>query len=452
MSTPTVLVLPSPAQGHVNPMMSLSHKLVEYGCNIIFVNSDFNHKRVVSSMENSNNNDSSSYSSPIKLVSIPDGLGPEHDRMNFGELCDSMLSTMPSELEKLIEDMHMKEGIEVTCIVADVYMGWALKVANKLGIKGALFCPTSASVFVLQYNAPNLVADGILDSDESEKPLWLSSSIPGMDIESCWWLRLFDPLVEKRLFKYAVHCMSHSNLTEWCLCNSTQELEPEAFSLAPKLLTPIGPLLPSTTSSLGQFWEEDMSCMSWLDQQPHCSVIYIAFGSHTIFDQRQFTELALGLELTNRPFLWVVRRDPNCSNEVSLPPEFEGCNGKIIGWAPQKMVLSHPAIACFLSHCGWNSTLEALCNGVPLLCWPYFGDQFSNKNYVCDALKVGMGFDSDENGLISRGEIKAKVDQLVSDENTRSRSQKLMEKLKHNMEQGSTSSKNLSKFVTWLKE
>ncbi|MED6177245.1 hypothetical protein PIB30_096347, partial [Stylosanthes scabra] len=70
----------------------------------------------------SSNNDSSSYSSPIKLASILNRLGPEHDRVNLGELCDSMMSTMPSELEKLIEDMHMKESIEVTCVVADVYL------------------------------------------------------------------------------------------------------------------------------------------------------------------------------------------------------------------------------------------------------------------------------------------------------------------------------------------
>ncbi|MED6190921.1 hypothetical protein PIB30_110728 [Stylosanthes scabra] len=163
MNTPTVLVLPFPAQGHVNPMMCLSHKLVEHGCNIIFVNSDFNHKRVVSSMENNDKSDSSS--SPIKLVSIPDGLGPEHDRVNLGELCVSMLNTMPSKLEKLIQEIQLNEGIKVICVVADVTVGWGLEVARKMGIKGAYFWPASASMFGLQHNAPKLIADGILDSD-----------------------------------------------------------------------------------------------------------------------------------------------------------------------------------------------------------------------------------------------------------------------------------------------
>ena len=279
-----------------------------------------------------------------------------------------------------------------------------------------------------------------------------------MDTGAIWWSNFFYLITAKKIFNHVKYCMrTHPNLTEWWLCNTTYELEPGALSFEPKLL-PIGPLLRSndnasaTARSLGQFWEEDLSCMSWLDQQPHRSVLYVAFGSTTIFDQKQFTELALGLELTNRPFLWVVRQDSNCNNKVSYPNEFVGSQGKIVGWAPQQKVLSHPAIACFVSHCGWNSTVEGLSNGVPFLCWPYFTDQFSNKSCICDELKVGLGFDSDENGLVSCWEIKAKVDQLLSDENIRSRSHKLKEKLKNNIEEGGRSSENLSKFVKWLKE
>ncbi|KAL1291593.1 hypothetical protein HN51_060120 [Arachis hypogaea] len=458
ISTPTVLVIPYPAQGHVNPMMSFSHKLVDHGCNIIFVNSDFNHKRVVRSMENNNGS-----SSPIKLVSIPDGLGPEHDRVNLGELSVSILRTMPSKLEKLIEDLQMNEGIKVTCVVADVFMGWALEVAKKVGIKGAFFWPAAASMFVLQYNVPKLIADGILDTHGSPtsttKTFWLSSCIPAMDIKVIWWLNLFDSLVQERLFEYVLHCLRDSdNVTDWWLCNSTYELEPQAFSCVPNLL-PVGPLSRTCDDnnksvaprSLGQFWEEDLSCMNWLDQQQNNSVVYVAFGSIALFDQKQFTELALGLELMNRPFLWVVRQDPNCENKIYFPDEFKGNRGKIVGWAPQQKVLSHPAIACFVSHCGWNSTVEGLTNGVRFLCWPYFADQFFNQRYICDVLKVGLGFDLDENGLISRGEIKAKVDQLLDDENTTPRSHKLMEKLKHNIGERGASSRNLNRFLTWLK-
>ena len=162
MRVPTVLVLPFPAQGHVNPMMSFSKKLVEQGCNIIFVNTDFNHERVVRSMENQQ----SLNGSPIKLASIPDGMRPEDDRSDLGELCVAILGTMPAMLEKLMEDVHLNGEIRISCIVADVFMGWALEVASKLGINGVLFWPASAAMFALQYNIPKLIDDGIIHSDD----------------------------------------------------------------------------------------------------------------------------------------------------------------------------------------------------------------------------------------------------------------------------------------------
>ncbi|XLR05243.1 hypothetical protein S83_071441 [Arachis hypogaea] len=113
-----------------------------------------------------------------------------------------------------------------------------------------------------------------------------------MDIRVIWWLNLFDSLVQERLFEYVLHCLRDSdNVTDWWLCNSTYELEPQAFSCMPNLL-PVGPLFricddnnkSVAPRSLGQFWEEDLSCMNWLDQQQNNSVVYVAFGSIALFD------------------------------------------------------------------------------------------------------------------------------------------------------------------------
>ncbi|XP_019426575.1 PREDICTED: UDP-glycosyltransferase 83A1-like [Lupinus angustifolius] len=455
MSIPTILVLPFPAQGHVNPMMIFSQKLAEHGFNIIFVNTDFNHERVLCSMSNQENIINGT--SLIKLVSIPDGLEPEHDRNILGDLCVSMLSTMPSLLEKLIEDINMKGEYRINCIVVDGFMAWVLEVATKLGIKGAVFWPASAAISALTCNIPKLIHDGVIDSygiPNNKSTFSISQSMPAMDSSTIWWTNLLDPIAEKKIFDYALNFVVALNLTEWWVGNTTYELEPGALSLVPKLL-PIGPLLKShdnSTRSMGQFWKEDHSCMNWLDQQPNGSVLYVAFGSFTLFDQAQFTELALGLELTNRPFLLVVRQDLNSSNKMTFPIEFHGNQGKIIEWAPQQKVLSHPAIACFVSHCGWNSTIEGLSNGVPFLCWPYFGDQIYNKKYICDELKVGLGFEPDESGVISREEIRKKVHRVIDDENIRSRSLKVKEKLLNNLAEGGGSSDNFMKFVKWLKD
>ncbi|KAK9107262.1 hypothetical protein Syun_023273 [Stephania yunnanensis] len=90
--------------------------------------------------------------------------------------------------------------------------------------------------------------------------------------------------------------------------------------------------------------------------------------------------------------------------------------GQIVGWAPQRDVLAHPSVSCFLSHYGWNSTIEGLSMGIPFLCWPYFADQFLNESYICVVSKVGLKLKATENGLISRYEIKTKVAMLLGDE------------------------------------
>ncbi|XP_054810438.1 UDP-glycosyltransferase 83A1-like [Prosopis cineraria] len=416
MSSQRVLVLPFPAQSHVNCLMILSQKLAQNGLKITFVNSDFNHRRVVNAMKTEEERETKL---PLELVSIPDGMGPEDDRNDMAKLSLAILSTMSSEFEKLLEDIHGRDGRRISCIVADVNMAWALEIAHKLGIKAAVICPTSAALFAFELHMPKLIQDGLMDSDGMpivKGEFEISPEIPKMNTADIAWCCMGDSTSQKLVYDYIARMIRTSHLTDWWLCNTVSELERGALSLYPKIL-PIGPLMKtheiqtSSWSSLGQFWEEDLSCLSWLNQQPPCSVIYIAFGSFTMFDQTQFKELALGLELTQKPFLWVVREDAyGRDTKVTYPDEFEGKKGKIVRWVPQQKVLSHPAIACFVSHCGWNSTMEGLSNGVPFLCWPYFADQFFDKTCICDYWKVGLGFDlDDDKGLISRQEIKKKL-------------------------------------------
>ncbi|KAF5957554.1 hypothetical protein HYC85_004779 [Camellia sinensis] len=99
----------------------------------------------------------------------------------------------------------------------------------------------------------------------------------------------------------------------------------------------------------------------------------------------------------------------------------------MVGWAPQQKVLGHPSVACFLSHCGWNSTMVGLSNGIPFLCWPYFAYQFLNQNYICDVWKVGLRFNHDESGIIKQEEIKDKVEQLLSNKTIKARALDLKE-------------------------
>ncbi|PRQ53390.1 putative hydroquinone glucosyltransferase [Rosa chinensis] len=120
-----------------------------------------------------------------------------------------------------------------------------------------------------------------------------------MKTEDLVWLTIGDKTTQKIIFQVILSNNKTVKLADWVVCNSTFDLEPGAFTLAPQIL-PIGPLLASNhlDDSAGNFWPPKSTCLEWLDQQPLCSVVYVAFGSFTIFDQTQFQELALALELS----------------------------------------------------------------------------------------------------------------------------------------------------------
>ncbi|RDX57892.1 UDP-glycosyltransferase 83A1, partial [Mucuna pruriens] len=444
MGIPHFLCIPFPVQGHVNPLMQFSVFLAKHGCKVTFVHTEFSHKR-------GNGGKEKHEGSQMKLVTLPDGLDPEDDRSDLVKVLLSIKSTMPARLPQLIQDIDALDvDNKITCIIGTINMSWALEVGYKLGIKGALLCPASATSLASAATIPKLIHDGIIDPQghpTKKQEIQLSPNMPMIDTETFPW-RGFN----KTFFDHLVQEMQTLELGEWWLCNSTYDLEPGAFSISQKFL-PIGPLMESG-SNKSSLWEEDTTCLEWLDEQPPQSVVYVSFGSLAVVDSSQFKELALALDLLDKPFIWVVR--PSNDNKVivnanAYPPEFHGSKGKIVGWAPQKKILNHPAIACFISHCGWNSTLEGVCAGVTFLCWPFSTDQFLNKSYICDVWKIGLGLNKDENGIISRGEIRNKVEQLLEDEDIKARSLELKEMTINNIEDGGQSSKNLGFFIDWAK-
>ncbi|KAA8518669.1 hypothetical protein F0562_016143 [Nyssa sinensis] len=458
MGKPHVVAVPYPAQGHIIPLMELAQCLIKCGFKVTFVNTEFNHKRVMNVISDKNNVGEDQNQNQIHLVSIPDGLEPREDRNELGKLTEAIFRVMPTKLEELIEKINGLGSDSVSCVIADVSVGWALDVAEKMGIRRAAFWPAAAALWAMVFSVPKLIDDRIIDNDGTplkNQMIQLSPTMPAMSTSSLVWTCIGDFTAQKLVFDIMVKNIKTMKGTEWQICNSTYEQEPAAFTSFPQIL-PIGPLLASEQlgNSAGHFWEEDSSCLKWLDQQPPCSVIYVAFGSFTVFDQTQFQELALGLELTNRPFLWVVRPDITDETTEAYPNGFEervATRGRMVGWAPQQKVLSHPSIACFLSHCGWNSTMESVSNGIPFLCWPYFADQFLNQSYVCDVWKVGLGFNRDERGIITQGEIKEKVEELLSDQSFKARALDLKEKAMGEIKEGGCSHKNLHNFIEWMK-
>ncbi|KAL2528684.1 UDP-glycosyltransferase 83A1 [Forsythia ovata] len=450
MGKPHVLMIPYPVQGHVIPLMELAQCLAKQSIKITFVNSESTHNLIINSLSGRD-----ILEDQIHLISIPDGL-ESNDRNVPGKLTEAVYKVMPRKIMELIQEMNISEDEKITCVIADQSLGWAQEVAKNMEIRRAAFLPAAAASLVLGFNIPKLIDDGIIDKEGTPKQnqrFQFAPAMPIMSTSDFVWTRFQNVTMRKLIFDLMVQNNKAVNSADWLICNSTYDLEPGAFTLAPEIV-PIGPLLASTglENSAGHFWTEDSDCLKWLDQQPPYSVIYVAFGSFTVFNKPQFQELALALELINRPFLWVVRPDFTNEGTEAFPEGFldrVSTRGKLIGWAPQQKVLNHPSTACFLSHCGWNSTIESVSNGVPILCWPYFADQFINQSYICDVWKVGLQFEQDTSETITREEIKNKIDQLLGDNTYKERALHLKELMMSSV-RGGKSGKNLNDFIEWI--
>ncbi|KAK6121220.1 hypothetical protein DH2020_045046 [Rehmannia glutinosa] len=168
-------------------------------------------------------------------------------------------------------------------------------------------------------------------------------------------------------------------------------------------------------SMRSDLWKEDPACLYWLDSKPQNSVIYVNFGSITVLNPQQLIEFAWGLAESKKNFMWIVRPDLVQGENAALPLEFWekiGDRGFVARWSHQEQVLGHPAVGGFLTHCGWNSMLETLCNGVPMLCWPFFSYQNLNCRYVCEEWGIGMEIGGD----VKRDEVGSLVRELMDGE------------------------------------
>ncbi|KAH6812398.1 hypothetical protein C2S51_026160 [Perilla frutescens var. frutescens] len=450
---PHILAMAFPAQGHLKPLMSLCRQIAKQGIKVTFVNAQTVHDKIVAAAANISPEEGSN----MVLISIPDAFEPDDHPF---VLLETLLRTMPESLPDLIEKINSSNPNEkISCVIADLGFGCIFDVAEMVGAEFVGFSASSAASFALMLHIPNLIRQGNLDADGTLKKgdlIRLSDDIPAWIKDELPWCIPNDLKSQKIVFE-CMKSYQDANKAKWVLWNSCYELEPSACDLLPNFL-PIGPLhlREKSCSDSSNFYPEDTSCLSWLDDKPDGSVIYVSFGSSSIFyENQQLNELALGLELSGRAFLWVVSRDLANGSRVVYPDNFlERVSefGKIVEWAPQNDVLSHPAVACFVSHCGWNSTLEGVSKGVPYLCWPYFADQFHNESYICDKWEIGLRIDRDEGGMRSRYEIKKKIDMLFSNNKYKENAFKLQEMCANSIGEGGSSSTNLDTFLDHVRK
>ena len=212
---------------------------------------------------------------------------------------------------------------------------------------------------------------------------------------------------------------------------------------------------------------DEHQCLKWLDSREPNSVVYACLGSLCNLISSQLIELGLALEASKRPFIWVIKGGDklqeleNWMAEDQFEERIKGRGLIIRGWAPQVLILSHPAIGGFLTHCGWNSTLEGICAGIQMLTWPLFADQFLNEKFVVQVLKIGYRIgvedplkwgDEEKIGVLAKKEdIKMAIDRLMDEgeerEARQKRAKELSQMAKEAVEEGGSSDLNIKLLI-----
>ncbi|CAK9162656.1 unnamed protein product [Ilex paraguariensis] len=355
----------------------------------------------------------------------------------------------------------------VRSIISDI--SFAIKAGKDVGIPNVKFWAASACSFmgclhyrelikrgICPFKDENYLTDGTLDSPID----W----IPGMrdirlkDLPS--FIRTTDPndISFEFMGEEAQDCLNASAI----IFNTFDALEHEVleaftskfnyrniYTLGPFPL--LGRHVPenqakSLNSSL---WKPDSQCLEWLNQRERQSVVYVNYGSLATITHQHFKEFAWGLANSKQPFLWIIRPDFVVGGSAMLPEAFLEeikDRGFIASWCAQDEVLTHPAVGAFFTHCGWNSIMESICGGVPLICCPAFGDQQTNCRYLCTEWEIGIEINHD----VKRDEVQSLVREMMEGEKgkkMRSNAREWKKKAEEATNVGGSSYSNFDKFI-----
>nr|AYC63485.1 UDP-glycosyltransferase [Scoparia dulcis] len=431
---PHAVFVPFPTQGHINPLLMLAKLLHYRGFHITFANTEYNHKRLLKSRGSSTTN-----LDDFQFETIPDGLPPSDGdaSQDLAVLNDSTRKTCLGPFRELVAKLNESASEEVppvSCIVADGVMTFTLEVAKELDIPNVLFWTFGACGFagfkitvelmkrgIVPFKDPSFLTDGTLDTPVD--------CIPGpnnLQLKHIpTFIRTTDPNdLMLDIVKSELEATSNASAV---IVHTFDELEHETLDAISPYLPPIyaiGPLpllvaqIPDKTlQSLDyNLWKPDNECIEWLNSKQEGSVVYVNFGSIAVLSPNEILELAFGLADSKKNFLWIIRPDLLVGKSGLLTNEFfdeTKDRGLIISWCPQENVLNHPSVGAFLTHCGWNSTIEGIAAGVPFLCFPCLSEQPMNAKFVCD----DWGFGIEIGKKSGRDEIANVVKKLMDGEN-----------------------------------
>ncbi|KAJ4973918.1 hypothetical protein NE237_007092 [Protea cynaroides] len=439
-----VLVLTYPLQGHINPLLQFAKRLVSKGVKVTIAATHFTVRSICAQ--------------GVEVETISDGF----DEGGFMQApsAEAYLESFRTVGSRTLGELVLKlqeRGSPVSCLVYDSFLPWALNVARESGIYAASFFTQSASVCSIYWHAHRgLMAlpvpteampvsiPGLPSLESSELPSFLASP----ESYPTYLSVIFDQLTDL-------------DKNDWVFSNTFEELEGKVTKAMTGLwpVTMIGPMVPSAyldkrikgdTGYGASLWKQNSEeYMKWLERRAPSSVLYISFGSLAKVTAEQMEEVAWGLGESGQPFLWVVKE----LEHEKLPDGFMKSIqeiGLIVNWCDQLEVLAHQAVGCFLTHYGWNSTLEGLSLGVPMVGVPQWSDQPTNAKFVEDVWGVGVRAKCDDKGIVRREELKRCIKEVMERERgkvIKGNAIKWKELAKEAISEGGSSDKKIDEFV-----
>jgi gallate 1-beta-glucosyltransferase len=390
---PHVLLVAAPFQSHVNPLLRLGRRLAAKGLLVTFTTALRAGIRLgPEDGDGVGEEDAGGGRLRVKLLNGGGVWAPEDPRFRVAsDMARHVQAAAPAALEELVR-RQAAAGRPVTCVVANAFVPWALHVAGELGLpRGMLWIQSCALLSVYYHHVHALAAFPHAD-DEAQRSVALPG-LPKLDADEVRPLLIY--AAEENLWRQMLvaDLGRAREAVSWVFVNTCDELEcaaVEGLRAHLPAVVPVGPLLEPDDGET----TDDTGCADWLDAHPPRSVVFAAFGSLFTNDSDEVSAIAAGLAATGRPFLWVVRDDNRATLSAAALAAACDCGdrakGKVVPWCAQGRVLAHAAVGCFVTHCGWNSTAEALAAGVPVVASPRWSDQRINARFLVDVHRVGV--------------------------------------------------------------
>ncbi|KAK9071119.1 hypothetical protein SSX86_009687 [Deinandra increscens subsp. villosa] len=451
-------------QGNVNPILRLAKLLASKG-NILVTfsasKSIGNKMKKAGTAVSGDPTPVGSCGGMIRFDFFDDGCSEDNDdeRHDLDTFLPKLEAYGKTELTRII-NRHAQNGRPVSCLINNPFVPWVSDIAKELNIPCAMLWVQSCFSFSSYYHYENSLVpfpseqQPDIDVQLPNMPLLKSDEIPSF----------LHPSTPYPFLRRAALGQFKNLSNNFCVLMETfEELEGDLIKYMSQIcpIRAVGPLfknpLLETNSNISGDMIKADDCLEWLDSKPPSSVVYVSFGSVVNLNQEQVTEMAYGVLNSRVSFLWVMRNGVTTTGESAgkLPEGFleeAGERGMVVQWSPQAYVLAHPSVSCFVTHCGWNSTLEALSSGVPIVAFPQWGDQVTDAKYIVDEWKVGIRMcrGEAEHKVIRREEVEECLSEATSGVKAvemKNKAMKWKNAAKATMVEGGTSYRNIQEFV-----